>query len=398
MPQPLNAIAAGHLCLDIIPDFDQLDEMHFETLFKPGHLIQIGSSQFSSGGSVSNTGLALHHLGIPTRLVAKIGADPYGNILRDLIASKDPTLVEGFQVDPHADTSYSIIISNPSIDRMFLHCPGANDTFTENDIDYSLVRQSALFHFGYPPIMRQMYTDGGRHLFETMRRAKETGATTSMDMSLPDPSTESGRVDWKEIYRNILPFVDIFLPSLEELLFTFKRPLYDQMVRKGDILDQATPVLLKELSTELMALGVKIVVIKLGTRGLYLRTTGLDRLEKMGRATPENCGVWATCEKWVPCFKVSLVGTTGSGDCTIAGFLAALLRGEPPEQALRMAVAVGACNVEAADSLSGLRTWEETHNRIDNGWDQIPSPKPESGWEWDASNKLWISPLDGHNG
>ena len=71
-----------------------------------------------------------------------------------------------------------------------------------------------------------------------------------------------------------------------------------------------------------------------------------------------------------PCFKVEVVGTVGSGDCTIAGFLSALLRDFAPAEAARMAVAVGACNVEAADTLSGVRTWEETIERIATGWKQ----------------------------
>jgi sugar/nucleoside kinase (ribokinase family) len=48
--------------------------------------------------------------------------------------------------------------------------------------------------------------------------------------------------------------------------------------------------------------------------------------------------------------------------------LAALLRDVPPERALAIAAAVGACNVEAADALSGVRSWEETLARIDAGW------------------------------
>ena len=51
-----------------------------------------------------------------------------------------------------------------------------------------------------------------------------------------------------------------------------------------------------------------------------------------------------------------------------AGLLAALLRGLDPPDAARWACAVGACNVEAADATSGVRTWEETQARMDAGW------------------------------
>jgi sugar/nucleoside kinase (ribokinase family) len=48
-------------------------------------------------------------------------------------------------------------------------------------------------------------------------------------------------------------------------------------------------------------------------------------------------------------------GTTGSGDCTIAGFHAGLLRGLPPEDAMTAAVAVGACYCEVPDATTGVR-------------------------------------------
>jgi len=76
MSIPLSAVAAGHLCLDIFPSFEQLPQGNFESVFKPGRLIQVGVAQFSTGGPASNTGLALQRLGVPTRLVAKVGADP----------------------------------------------------------------------------------------------------------------------------------------------------------------------------------------------------------------------------------------------------------------------------------------------------------------------------------
>ncbi len=63
---------------------------------------------------------------------------------------------------------------------------------------------------------------------------------------------------------------------------------------------------------------------------------------------------WADQGLWAPCFRVEVVGTTGVGDVVIAGFVAGLLRGLPPTETLTAAVVAGACNVEAADALSGI--------------------------------------------
>ena len=50
MSIPLSAVAAGHLCLDIFPSFEQLPQGKFESVFRPGRLIQVGAAQFSTGG------------------------------------------------------------------------------------------------------------------------------------------------------------------------------------------------------------------------------------------------------------------------------------------------------------------------------------------------------------
>ena len=122
---------------------------------KPGHLIISGPATFSTGGPVSNTGLALHRLGISTSLIAKVGSDPYGSIVRQLVEGYDPRLTGGLVVDPAVPTSYSVILSAPGVDRIFLHCPGANDDFCAEDVNYDLVAQARLFHFGYPPAHAQ---------------------------------------------------------------------------------------------------------------------------------------------------------------------------------------------------------------------------------------------------
>ncbi len=295
-------------------------------------------------------------------------------------------------VDPEAATSYSIIISPPDIDRIFLHSPGANNTFGAADVRYDVVAQARLFHFGYPPLMRRIYADNGAELIEIYRRVRALEVTTSLDMAVPDPATDAGRADWVTILEGVLPFVDVFLPSVEEILFMLRRPQYEALVREakgGSLLPLVTPALLSDLGEELLSMGGRVVGLKLGDRGFYLRTASEAAIAEMGAAAPADPEDWADRELWVPCFKVDVVGTTGAGDATIAGFLAALLRGLPVKDAARMAVAVGACNVEAADALGGLRSWEETEARVAAGWPQRELTLTEPGWHRDPAHGLW---------
>lgn len=359
-----TALVAGHICLDIIP---AIPAAHGD-LLTPGQLLQVGAATICTGGPVSNTGLALHKLGIPVALVGKVGFDALGAALRSVLDAYAPALSAGVATTTEAGTSYSIIISPPGIDRTFWHYPGANDTFCADDIAGDLLARADLFHFGYPPIMRRMYSAGGAELTEIFRRAKQAGATTSLDLCVPDSLSEAGRVDWRAILTRALPYVDIFLPSADELLFMLRRSVFEQLNAHGCFTENLTLGLVADVAAELLTLGPKIVVLKLGDRGLYLRTAAAEFLA-LGKAAPAESSSWANIEIYKPCFDVNVVGTTGSGDATIAGFLAGFLRGLPPDQAMTAAVAVGACNVEAADALSGIRSWDETLKRLADGWE-----------------------------
>lgn len=395
MTEPQTAVVAGHICLDVIPKFPAMTLDTFEKSFTPGRLIEVGPVTFSNGGPVSNTGLALHKLGIQARLMGKVGRDQFGQAIRQTVTAYGPELAEGLVVDDSAGTSYTIVINPPGLDRIFLHSPGANDTFRADDVRYEQVAQASLFHFGYPPIMKLMYQDKGKELAETFRRARETGVTTSLDMALPHPTSAAGQADWISILQATLPYVDIFLPSGEEILYMLRRNTYQELDRAaggGDMLAQFTPELLSSLGQELLALGVKVAVIKLGHRGIYIRTAGQAAIEAMGRARPVQPAAWTDRELWAPALKVNEVGATGSGDSAIAGFLAAFLRGLPVEETLVAATAVGACNVEAADSLSGIRSWNETLARLAEGWERHKLALAAPGWRFDEAQQLWLGP------
>jgi len=385
-----STVVAGHICLDVIPDLDALPQGRFQDVFQPGHLIEVGEAVFATGGPVSNTGLALHRLGVPTQLIAKIGDDPFGEIVTGLVESIDESLAGGLVIDPGVPTSYTVIISAPDVDRIFLHNPGANDAFSAADVDYSLLAAADLFHFGYPPIMARMVENEGDELAAIFRQAKQTGVTTSLDMAFPDPTSKGGRADWHAILGKTLPYVDIFTPSVEEILFLLDRDRYDRLIAEyGSILAALSTGLLHAISGDLLAMGAKIVLLKLGDRGAYLRTADAPALADLGRGAPDDLVPWADQELWAPCFQVEVVGTTGSGDATIAGFLSAFLRGHDPAEALTMAVAVGACNVEAADAISGLRSWDETRSRIGQGWPRCPLDLAAEGWNRDPKTDLW---------
>ena len=390
--RPADAIVAGHICLDIIPTFSGYYAIQ-DNLIVPGKLVHVGPAVIATGGAVSNTGLALHRLGISTRLMGKIGDDLFGHAILTVIGGRDLDLVKGMIVDSAVQSSYTIVISPPGTDRSFLHCPGANDTFSSADVDPAQLVGARIFHFGYPPIMQRMHIDGGVELAAMLHSVKQSGLATSLDMAHVDLDSSAGQVDRSDLLRRVLPYVDFFLPSLEEVFVMLDPAHYRRLVQTGDVMAAVDGRLLEALSRRLLDLGAAVVGLKLGDQGIYLRTTPeAARLKKAGALNlPET---WLQRELLAPAFKVQVVGTTGAGDCAIAGFLSGMLRGFPPQDAINAAVAAGACNVEYADAISGIPIWAALQQRIQTGWERLPVVIPLPGWRRDETCGLWVGPAD----
>ncbi|HAU38739.1 MAG TPA: carbohydrate kinase family protein [Phycisphaerales bacterium] len=364
-----------------------------DELLVPGKLVNVGPPLLATGGAVSNTGVALHRLGVPVRLVGKVGNDLFGRAVLELLNRAGAGLADGMVVADGEHTSYTVVINPPEIDRIFLHCPGANDTFQAADVTADAVRGARLFHFGYPPLMRRMFLDEGRELVEMLARVRALGPAVSLDMSLPDPASEAGRVNWPAVLEKALPHADVFLPSLDEILFMLDRPRWEQMRRAGEILPQVDGRLLGEMADRLIAMGAAVVGLKLGEQGLYLRTASdAGRIRAAKLLAGES--VWCGRELLAPCLEVRVAGTTGAGDCTIAGFLAALLHGLGPEQAAGAAVATGAFNVEAPDATSGIPLWDRVQARLDSRPARREVRLKLASWREDKPRGLRLSPRD----
>ncbi len=399
MGKPLTrpeVVVAGHTCLDILPTLPE-GEHELADVLAPGKLRQVGPLALATGGAAPNTGLALQRLGTPVRIVGKVGDDFVGRAILAQIAAQAEALAEDMVVISDAASSYTIILSSPGLDRTFFHYPGPNDTFGAADILPAALEGARLLHFGYPTLMRRMYRDGGRELVTLLGRARQSGLVTSLDVTQPDPDSEAGRVDWQALLTEALPQVDIFLPSVEEALWMLDRGRHRALAKNSgtDLPGALDGALLNNLASRALDLGATLVGLKLGDQGLYLRTSA-DHARNAALA--DRLGLprrdWLNRELLAPAFAAELVGTTGAGDCAVAGFLTGLLRGLKPSGTLEAATAVGACNVEAADAVSGVPAWTAVQARLQAGWAQVPTRLRLRGWGWDPDRRLWIGPRD----
>lgn len=363
--QTVDIIISGHLCLDLIPEMSGFTA----EAIAPGRLLETGPLRISTGGTVSNTGLALLRLGARVGLMATIGDDLLGQAIISFLKDRDEQLAQFVRVQPGLASSYSVVLSPGNTDRTFLHHTGTNATFGVDDVDYALVRQARVFHLGYPPLLPRLIADSGAELSRLFAQVKAESVVTSMDMTLPDPNGPSGRADWPAILRRTLPHVDVFLPSIEEALFMMRRADFDAWGSAWS--DHLTGNYLRSLADDLLGLGPAIAGFKLGEMGVYIRTAARDRVARLDRLALDHDG-WSAVDVWHPAFDVNVVGTTGAGDAAYAGFLAALIKGLSPDDCVRWACAVGACAVEAADSTSGVRSWQETAARLESDWPVRP--------------------------
>jgi sugar/nucleoside kinase (ribokinase family) len=315
-----RVLVAGHICLDIIPKLDRFDG------FIPGSLVEVGSATLSTGGAVSNVGRALDRLGVPTTMVGLVGNDLFGQNITALLGP----LASGFQVRNDVSTSYSIVLNPPGQDRMFLHFPGANAEFSSQTVTDEALRLADHLHFGYPPLMRSMIERDGEELTDLFRRARAAGLSTSLDLSVPDTESLAGQVDWTRILSGVLPHVDDFMPSQDDLSTMF---------------GTRTPA---ESATKAHELGATRVVLKCGEEGVLLSDT--------------NGALWRRC------FPVQVVGATGAGDATIAGYLYGRHQGLSPQESVRLGCGVGAFCCESADAVSGIPTSDELDARLEGEW------------------------------
>jgi sugar/nucleoside kinase (ribokinase family) len=393
----IEIVAAGHTCLDLIPAFTiegKVDKM--TDVLVPGKMINMGNCVVVGGGPVTNAGVSIRRLGVKTELIGKIGDDDFGKQILQWYEEHEGHF-KGIHMVKGESTSYTIAICIPGIDRFYLHHCGANDTFGYDDMDFDLVGSSKLMLFGYPPWMKKLYDNTGAELTKILKKAKELGTTTVLDLSLPDVSY-ANQFDWKAILKNWIPLCDIMVPSAEEIFyFLYKEKFLEKKEKLGpkeSILDHMTVKEISDLGKDMIKMGTPIAMVKCGSRGLYLRTGDKDQLKRLGAAGIKDLDNWANRELWFPVYQEEkFVGALGSGDSAIAGFLSAFVRELSIENCLRYANAAGSMNVTVPDGLSWNKGFEDLTKRIKAGWKTKDLQIDEKGWK--KEREFWVGP-DNH--
>lgn len=316
----MRVIAAGHICVDLIPSIPA------SLTFDPGHLYEIGALTFAPGGSVFNTGNALAQLGVNVELMATIGNDELGDLLQRRLSAAG--LTANLELSERSRTSYSIVLESPGADRSFWHHVGASADFDGSAVD---IRGADALHVGYPPLLPALMGENAAPLIRLLQRAHSERALTSLDLVVVDRDSPAADLPWRDLLGAVLPHVDIFTPSIDDLASAI-----------GPIGDDPTTEIEAAARWALDA-GAGVVAVSAGSRGSYVATGSRERLHRGGPRL-DALGSYAGVAGWAPAENVTdVVSTNGAGDAFSAGFLVGVLSGDSP-------MAAGARAAKAAAS------------------------------------------------
>ncbi|MER6799645.1 carbohydrate kinase family protein, partial [Amycolatopsis mediterranei] len=104
--------------------------------------------RFTGGGAGANTALWLRHLGAETTLLARIGDDPGGRLIRAELEAAGVRCA--FSVDPEAPTCCVVVMVDGSGQRSMLADRGANQRFAPEDVTPEALSGASHLHLsGY---------------------------------------------------------------------------------------------------------------------------------------------------------------------------------------------------------------------------------------------------------
>jgi len=279
-----------------------------ERLPKEGESMLATNLKFFPGGKGANQAVAVARLGAKATFVGAVGKDMIGDFLIQGLEANaiDTTYVRR---DPACSTGCAFIMLFPNGNNSIVVDPAANFSLTPADIERAgevIGRADALCTVLEVPLT----------VVETaLRLARKAGKLTVLDAGPP-----------RHCPPEILKLADVVSPNETEL-----EQLSGEKV--------SGRVSAREAAEKLLGLGVKTVVLKLGSDGAMLVT-------RRG-------------SKHFPACKVEAVDPTAAGDAFTAALTVQLAGGAPMGEAIRHANLAGALAVTKLGAQPSLPTRAE---------------------------------------
>lgn len=241
-----------------------------------------GYFEMAPGGSPANVAVGLARLGVPTRLLARLSADPLGRRVREhldrngvalthTVAATEPTSLAIVSVGPDGGADYDFRVAGT-----------ADWQWTRGELARALDGPVVAVHSG----SLALTTPPGAAVLRDLLRDARATATVSYDPNCR-PLLMGDRADVLAGVHELLAVADVVKVSSEDL---------------GWLLPEAAP---EEVVAEWLAHGPAVVVVTLGADGVVAGTAA---------------GTWGRR----PARPVEIVDTVGAGDTFTAALLAGL--------------------------------------------------------------------------
>ncbi|SAK87857.1 ribokinase-like domain-containing protein [Caballeronia arationis] len=258
------------------------------------------------GGDVSNFLIAASRQGASTGFVSAVGNDQFGQLLLELWRTEgvDTSTV---RVDANAPTGVYFVSHGATGHRFdYLRAGSAASRYAPSDLPLDTIAAAKVVHLS--GISLAIGVSACDAAFAAIDHARSHGVKVSFDTNLRLKLWPLARA--RAVMLEAIRATDICLPSWDDV--TDLTGLTD----KDAIVDF------------LLALGPKVVALKLGKEGSYIATPGERRV--------------------VPGRVVQAVDATGAGDCFGGAFIARIVAGDDAFAAARYA------NVAAGLSTQGF--------------------------------------------
>jgi ribokinase len=264
--------------------------------------------QYLPGGKGANQAVAAARLGTNVNMLGKVGDDAFAAVLLDFLASRGVN-ISGIISEHSTPSGAALIVVDDSGENTIVVVPGANGRVRPADVSCPAMQLGdvAVTQFETPLDTVEAF----------LRAAKKLGCKTLLN---PAPA--------RECHPDILDLADILIVNETELEF-FSGLSFDNH-EKTDVVDAAR---------RLLSRAGQLVVVTLGSRGVL---------------AIENNEVHS-----IAGHAVSVVDTTGAGDCFVGAFAAATIDGLAIADRLRFANRAASISVQRRGAGPSMPTREE---------------------------------------
>lgn len=302
----------GELLIDFVPDRSGVTLGEAERFAK------------AAGGAPANVAVGLRRLGVASGFVGKVGDDPFGRWLADVL-KRDGVDTSQLRFDDAARTALAFVslTADGERDFLFYRHPSADQLHRADEVDLKAVASGRVLHHGSISLIQDPSRSATLAAVDAARAA---GATISYDPNLRLPlwpDAEAARTGILGAW----PLAHLIKVSDEEVRF---------------LTGSDDPQAVRSLWHD----DLRLLVVTRGADGVDWFTR-----DASGR---------------VPGFEVRVQDTTGAGDAFVAGLLAAWTRTpgldadpEALEEALRRANAYAALTTTRSGAIPALPTAAE---------------------------------------